>query len=1085
MKKLITLSLILIGLTSFSQKESSYWLKSSDLGTFSFRNLGPALTSGRIADFAVNPNNRSEYYVAVASGGVWKTTNAGTTYSPIFDGQGSYSIGCITMDPNNEHVLWVGTGENNNQRSVAYGDGVYLSKDGGKSWKNMGLKESEHIGMIAVDPRNSDVVYVAAYGPLWSAGGDRGIYKTVDGGTTWNKVLEVSENTGFNEIHLDPRNPDVLYATAHQRRRHVFTYISGGPESAIYKSTDGGANWTKLTSGLPSGDVGRIGLAVAPTNPDILYAIIEAAYDNGGFFKSTDRGESWSKVNDLSTSGNYYQELVAHPTDPETVFVMNTYGYVTRDGGKNFEATGERNKHVDNHCLWIDPKDDNYMLAGCDGGIYETFDRAKTWKYHPNLPIIQFYKVSLDRAKPFYNVYGGTQDNFSMGGPSRTIDNSGIPNEKWFLTKGGDGFETQVDPTDPNIIYAQSQYGYLVRYDRQSGERTDIKPMPKPGEDALVYNWDAPLIISPHSHTRLYFGANKLYKSDDRGQSWQAISGDLTAGFDRNTFPVMDRIWSVDAVMKNKSTSIYGALVALHESPVSAGLIYAGSDDGLIHVTGNDGLSWKTYSSFPGVPERTYVNYLLASQHDTNTVYAVFNNHKNGDFKPYLLKSTDRGTSWTSIASNLPERGSVYCIAEDHENPNLLFAGTEFGAFVSIDGGQNWVQLKSGLPTIAVRDMEIQPEHNDLVLASFGRGFFVLDNYAPMRELSEDLMQNAAHIFEPADALMYREASPNIYGKNGFKGETWWAADNPTFGATITYYVKESLSTRKGARKKAEAALAKDGNDTPYPSYDALRAEDTEEAPYLFFDIKDEGGNLVRRLKAPARKGIQSITWDFEYASLSPIDNDPLKEFYETGGSFPAGPGTYYVSLHQVDSNGVQALSEPTPINCVPLNNLSIPAADRDELEDFYYELRELNRVASGARNARNDIENQWASIRALVQQSPDFNTERANQIEALRLRLYDVSVTLNGDETLSSRDFATTPSLSGRLGTSTYYAWNVRTEPTEQQKENAAYVRNELPKILDELKSIQKELNEVFAELSQSPIPQVPGQIPELAPKK
>lgn len=1081
MKKYYTLLLAFCALMASAQSDDGYWLTSGDLGTFSFRNLGPALTSGRIADFAVNPEDRAEYYVAVASGGVWKTTNAGSTYKPIFDSQGSYSIGCVTMDPNNSNVIWVGTGENNNQRSVAYGDGVYRSRDGGKSWKNMGLKTSEHIGMITVDPRNSNVVYVAAYGPLWSAGGERGVYKTTDGGENWELILEVSEHTGFNEIHLDPRNPDILYATAHQRRRHVWTYISGGPESAIYKSEDGGANWRKLKSGLPSGDVGRIGMAVSPADPDVLYAIIEAASESGGFFRSTDRGESWSKMNSLSTSGNYYQELVPHPNDVNTVYVMNTYGYVTRDGGANFDDTGERNKHVDNHCLWIDPNDEDYLLAGCDGGVYESFDGAATWKYHPNLPVTQFYKVSLDRAKPFYNVYGGTQDNFSMGGPSQTIDDAGIPNEKWFLTKGGDGFETQVDPTDPNIIYAQSQYGFLVRYDRQSGERVDIKPMPKPGEDALVYNWDAPLIISPHSHTRLYFGANRLYKSDDRGQSWETISEDMTRGLDRNALPVMDRVWSVDAVMKNKSTSIYGALVALHESAVKPGLLYAGSDDGLIHVTDNDGSEWKTYDDFPGVPERTYVNYLLASQHDEGTVYAVFNNHKNGDFKPYLLKSTNKGASWSSIGSNLPERGSVYCIAEDHENPNILFCGTEFGAFVSVDGGGHWVQLKSGLPTIAVRDMEIQPEHNDLVLASFGRGFYVLDDYSPLREMSDELMENEAHIFEIPDALMYREASPNIYGKNGFKGETYWSADNPSFGATITYYLKESLSTRKGARKKAEAKLAKDGNDTPYPSYEKLLAEDTEEKPYVYFDITDADGNLVRRMEASASKGIHQITWDFEYQSLDPISTKAKNVFYDAGGSFPAVPGTYFISLHQVDTSGIRTLVEAQEFNCVPLNNVSLPTSDEAALLAFFNDLRDLNRIVYGARDARSELVSEWAHLRGLMQQTDAFNSKNAAAMNDLKDRLHQLKITLDGDATLSSREFATVPSISNRLGMTAYYAWSVRSEPTQQQLENAAYIREAMGPVLDELRSIDGSLTELYNQMDSSGLPYLPGQIPSL----
>ena len=693
------------------------------LSGLKFRSIGPALTSGRISDFAVNPDNPKEYYVAVSSGGVWKTVNAGTTYTPIFDSQGSYSIGCVAIDPNNSNVIWVGTGENNNQRSVAYGDGIYKSVDGGRSWTQMGLKNSEHIGKILVDPRDSDVVYVAAIGPLWSEGGDRGVYKTTDGGETWNAVLTIDKHTGINDIILDPRNPDILYAAAYQRRRHVFTYLGGGPNSGMYKTTDGGGSWEKINKGLPSVDMGRIGLAMAPSNPEIIYAIVEAAQGKGGFFKTTNRGASWTKQGSYTSSGNYYQEIVVDPNDPETIYGMNTWMQISRDGGKSFKVLGEVSKHVDNHCLWIDPTDSDHFIAGCDGGIYESWDGAKTWDFKANLPVTQFYKVALDNAEPFYNVYGGTQDNFSLGGPSRSVSGNGIANEEWWITHGGDGFETQVDQSNSNIIYAQSQYGVLVRYDKASGEEVGIQPQPRKDENAYRWNWDAPLVISNFNNKRLYFAANKVFRSDDQGNSWNVISDDLTQQINRNELNVMGRVWGIDAVMKNGSTSPYGTIVAMDESPKNESLLYVGTDDGLIQITENGGDTWTKVSSFPGVPSRTYVNMLVASQHDENVVFACFNNHKNGDFKPYVLKSTDKGRTWRSIAANLPERGSSYAIAQDHIDPDLLFAGTEFGVFVSNNGGVNWKQLKAGVPTIAVRDLAIQRRENDLVLGTFGRVF--------------------------------------------------------------------------------------------------------------------------------------------------------------------------------------------------------------------------------------------------------------------------------------------------------------------------------------------------------------------------
>ena len=587
-------------------------------GTFSglkWRAIGPATTSGRVGDIAVNPQKPSEYYVAVACGGVWKTTNAGTTYEPVFDREGSYSIGCVTIDPNNTNTVWVGTGENNAQRSIAYGDGVYKSTNGGKSWKNMGLKTSEHIGRILVDPRNSDVVFVAAHGPLWNEGGDRGLYKSTDGGENWKAVLTVDEHTGVNEVICDPRNPDVMYATTWQRARRVWTFLGGGPGSGLWKSTDGGETWFKSQAGLPGGDLGRIAIAISPANPDILYAILEAGEGKSGVYRSTNRGANWEKRSGYVTSGNYYQEIYCHPYDADVLFFMDTYAHWSEDGGKSCKRLGnERYKHVDNHCMWINPDDTDHWLMGCDGGMYETWDAGENWAYKANLPITQFYKVSTDNETPFYYVYGGTQDNNTLGGPSRTLKRSGIDNSDWFITNGGDGFEAQVDPTDPNTVYAQSQYGNLWRFDKASGEKISIKPREGKDDAPYVWNWDAPLLISRHKPTRLYFAADKLFKSEDRGNSWETISGDMTRDIDRNKLPIMGRVWGPEAINYHRSTSIYGNIVALDESPQKEGLLYVGTDDGLVHISDDMGQNWHKVSSFPSVPETTYVNMLLASK---------------------------------------------------------------------------------------------------------------------------------------------------------------------------------------------------------------------------------------------------------------------------------------------------------------------------------------------------------------------------------------------------------------------------------------------------------------------------------------
>jgi photosystem II stability/assembly factor-like uncharacterized protein len=716
MKKILCLFLLLCSV-SFAQKKnpvvtpSTPLFDASSVASLSFRLVGPALTSGRVVDLAIHPNNNDVWYVAAACGGVWQTTNHGITFSPIFDGQGSFSIACVELAPSNPNTLWVGTGENNNQRSIAYGDGVYKSLDGGKSFTNMGLKNSEHIGNIIIHPTNENVLWVAAYGPLWKSGGERGVYKSVDGGKTWERTLNISDNTGVSEIAIDPTNPDILYAAAHQRRRHEWTYIGGGPESALYKSTDGGATWREIKSGLPSGDMGRIGLAVSASDANYVYAIVEGRYGKGGVYRSVNKGESWSKQSDFSTSGNYYQEIFCDPLDKNKVFAMDTYMHHSEDGGKTFKPTGEKNKHVDNHCIWIDPKNTNHWIVGCDGGVYETYTHAKEWKYYANLPIIQFYKVTTDNATPFYNIFGGTQDNNSMGGPSATNNAAGILNSDWYITNGGDGFESATDWSNNNIVYAQAQHGWLVRYDKASGEKVPIQPMPGKGEEAYRWNWDAPLIVSSHDASTLYFAANKLFKSTNKGDDWQVISPDLSQQIDRNKLEVMDQVWTIDAVMKNASTTIYGNVIALDESPKKKGLLYVGTDDGLIQVSENDGGTWTKYSTFLGVPSNTRVNMLTASLHDENTVYVAFNSQRQGDFKPYLFTSNDKGKTWTSISSNLPERGNVYCIKQDHLDPNLLFVGTEFGAYFSNDNGKVWTKI-SGLPITAVYDLDIQKREN-------------------------------------------------------------------------------------------------------------------------------------------------------------------------------------------------------------------------------------------------------------------------------------------------------------------------------------------------------------------------------------
>jgi len=1063
-------------------------LKGVNLSGLAFRSIGPALTSGRIADFAVNPEKPHEYYVAVASGGVWKTTNNGTTWSPIFDAQGSYSIGCVSLDPSNPNTVWVGTGENNNQRSVAYGDGVYRSRDGGKTWEHMGLKNSEHIGSITVDPRDPNTVIVAAIGPLWSEGGDRGVYKTTDGGKTWKAVLTVDEHTGANEVVRSPHDPNTLYASMYQRRRHVFTWVSGGPGSGVWKSTDNGDTWRQVKTGLPS-KLGRVGLAVSPADENYVYAILEAEGGASGFYRSTDRGESWEKRNSYSTSGNYYTEIIADPKNRDRVYSMDTWMHVTEDGGKTFAQVPETSKHVDNHCLYINPNNTAHILAGCDGGIYESYDRGKTWDYKANLPIIQFYKIGLDNAEPFYNVYGGTQDNFTIGGPARTINVNGIMNEDWFVTNGGDGFQTRVDPQNPDIVYSESQYGWLVRYDKKSGERVSIQPQEREEDEAYRWNWDAPLIISPHSPKTLYFAANRLFKSEDRGNTWQVISEDLTQQINRDELEVFGEIQSVDAVARHMSTSEYGTIVALDESKMQAGLLAVGTDDGLIQLSEDDGKNWRKMEAFTGVPKNTYVNDLLFSYFDKNTLYAAFNNHKNGDFKPYLLKSTDLGQTWTSITEGLPERGSVYCIEQDHENENLLFCGTEFGVFVTIDGGKHWTALKNGLPTVAVRDLALQRRENDLVLATFGRGFYVLDDYTPLRALAEKALEEEekARIFAPRRALMYIQAAPlGIRGK-GFLGDALYLADNPKFGATFTYYFGEELKTLKAQRQAAEAEAREAGKAIAVPTWEELKAEDQDEAAYLLFTITDTDGNVVRKLRAPASTGIQRITWDLRHPDTDPAQlsgGGPANAFDDGSQGPLALPGKYKVHMALVDSGQVETLVENVEFEAVPLQNTTLPAEDRAAAVAFNRDMYELSRVTQGVYREFADLEKRIPLLGVALHKSSIPAGEWEDELEALRQKKMAIRELFSGDATKTRRQTGVPPGLQSRIGTIVYAQWNHTGAPTQTMKDGYEIAKKQLAEVEKEIAALREAIQPVEKALEEAGAPYTPGRTPALKEK-
>ncbi len=1049
-------------------KDESPKINSGLVSALKFRGIGPALMSGRIGDIVIDPIDRNTWYVAACSGGVWKTTNSGVTWKPIFDSQGSYSIGCLAIDPNDRFTIWVGTGENNSQRSVGYGDGLYKSTDGGMSFKKVGLENSEHIGKIVVHPDDSNTVYVAAQGPLWKEGGDRGLYQTTDGGKTWQRILYIDEHTGINEVHLDPENPEVLYASAYQRRRHTWVLIDGGPGSGIHKSTDGGKTWKAINRGLPGGDKGRIGMAVSPLNSEVVYAIVEAADGQSGFYRSSNRGESWSRMSSYSSSSpQYYQEIVACPHKFDRVYSLDTYNQVSEDGGKTFVAVGETDKHVDNHALVIDPYDENHLIYGCDGGIYETWDRGETYDFKANLPITQFYKVAVSNEEPFYYVYGGTQDNATQGGPSQTNNTHGIRNSDWFITVFGDGFDPAVDPEDPDTIYSQWQYGGLVRYNRKTGERVDIKPQPEIDSPPLRWNWDSALMISPHNHERIYYGSQILFCSDDRGDNWKAISPDLSRNLDRNKLKVMGRVWGVDAVAKNASTSLYGSIVSVSESPLEEGLIYAGTDDGMVQVTEDGGENWRAIGKFGSlpVPEYGYINDIEADLHDADTVYVAVNNHKRGDFKPYVLKSTDRGETWDNITGDLPESGSVYTLKQDHEDPNLLFCGTEFGCYTTMNGGQKWIKLGSGLPTIAIRDIEIQRNKDDLVLASFGRGFFILDDYSPLRNVSEDLLKSDA-IMPIKKGFIYAVVSPMGVSGRGFQGANFYTAPNPKYGVTFTYHLQESLKTKKSERKSKDKKAAAGGKDVPYPSWEELKAEDREVAPRVQLTIRDDSDNVVRRLSGSTSKGMHRTNWDLRHAGSG-----------RRGGPL-AIPGTYTVEISKTVNGETTELVAATEFEIEPLTFGETSEPDREAIMDFVKQAQKLSIAVRGATSVAGEAEEQLKAIKTVIQNSTELDPAMENEVRDLEIRLMDIMEAFNGDPTKTRRNESAAPGINSRLRTMMMGAMGSTEGPTgthRRQYEIAAELHEEAVGDLKEL--AEDAIPALHEKLDEAGAPWTPGR--------
>jgi len=1046
------------------------------------RNIGPAFKSGRIADLIIHPADESVRYVAVASGGIWKTVNAGTTWEPVFDEQASYSIGCLATDPGNPNVIWAGTGEDVGGRHVAYGDGIYRTDDGGKNWQNMGLKNSEHIARIVVSAEDSDVIYVAAQGPLWSKGGDRGFFKSVDGGKSWKKTLGDDEWTGVTDIVVDPRNPNRVYAAAWQHHRNVAAYMGGGPKSGIYRSDDGGESWNKLSTGLPEGPMGKIGLAISFQRPDVVYAVIELNRRKGGLYRSTDRGVSWEKRSDMVSGGtgpHYYQELYASPHQFDRIYLMDAYMKFSVDGGSTFKQVNIKYRHGDSHALAFKHSDPDYIMVGDDGGIFESFDQAKNWRFVENLPVTQFYKVAVDDAEPFYNIYGGTQDNGSQGGPSRTDNLHGIQNSDWRIVLDWDGHQTATEPGNPDIIYAERQEGYLTRIDVTTGEVISIQPQPGAGEDYERFNWDAPILVSPHNPARLYFASQRLWRSDNRGDEWRAISDDLTRNQERMNLPIMGRLQSWDSPWDFESMSNYNTITSISESPRVEGLIYVGTDDGLLQITENGGESWRSVEvdSMKGVPATAFINDIKADLHDADTVYIVLDNHKFGDLTPYLLKSVNRGATWSSIRSDLPDKTLVWRIVQDHVKPGLLFAGTEFGIFFSPNAGKAWVKLAGGVPTISFRDLAIQKRENDLVGASFGRGFFVLDDYSSLRDVSEQQLAEEATLFPIRKAWWYHPRFLLGEDKNGFIGANHYVAPNPDFGAVFTYHLRDGLKSKEKIRQAAEKAQLETDEDIAFPGWNAVSDEMAESDPRIWIIVKDSEGNTVRRVSGPTEKGFNRVAWDLRHPAPYALR---LKKPPSSSDSEPAGllaaPGNYSATLAKEVDGEITILSPPVHFEVVPLKEGALQGSSYAEAAAFWRSYEDSVRTSSAIYRSLSTELARVDAMKTALSRATVATGDLDERLSDLRDALQGIEDELHGNRAKRQVGEKRRPTIESRLNSVELGVYYSTYGPTVTLRKTLEIVNTQLQQIKSDLEKTRVDTAALGKDLMQAGAPWVEG---------
>ncbi len=892
-----------------------------------FREIGPATPSGRIDDFAVIDSDPSTFYVASATGGVWKTTNRGTTFTAVFDKESTSSIGDIATAPDDPNLLWVGTGENNNRQSSSWGEGVFKSTDGGKTFTNMGLKASRHIARVLVDPVDHDVVYVAAQGSLWGSGGDRGIFKTEDGGLTWANVLKTDASTGATELVMDPRNNKVIYAATYQRQRQPWGMNGGGEGSALYKTADAGRTWTKLAKGLPEGPKGRIGLDVWRKDPDVVYARIEHEKESG-VYRSDDGGASWRKLSATNPRPMYFSQIRIDPQDDSRVYVLGVSLSVSDDGGKTFRDDGASKIHVDFHAMWIDPMNPEHLMIGGDGGVGISYDRSRTWQWLANLNVGQFYHVHYDMKTPF-TVCGGLQDNNTWCGPSAIRNKDGIGNDEWFIVQGGDGFQASLDPNDARIIYAESQDGNMSRIDRVTNERQAIRPEPKEGEKPFRWNWDTPLMLSPHDPKTVFAAANMVFRSTDRGLSWTAVSPDLTNAVERDERDIMGVKGKDVKIAKHDGVTAWSTIVSFAESPKRAGLYYSGSDDGVVAVSKDAGATWtRVTDKIPGVPKETYVSEVVPSRFEEGRVYVTFDGHRGNDFSAYVFASQDFGATFKSIASNLPKGEVARTLTEDLKNPDVLYLGTETGLFASTDAGASWTRVRANLPTVPVYEITLHPRDNAMILATHGRSLWILDDLTPFQSHAKAAAGDA-YIFEGARGVTRNASSERM---REFEGDLKFLGQNPPAGASITYRLKSDIKDLK-------------------------------------LTITDASGKTVRELTGDATKeagkaGLNAVVWDLRVAPL-PAVRGP--QGGGGGGGFGGGgnngpmvlPGAYTVALL---SAGKELAKSSVTVSADP--EVAISDADLKARFETLTRLHDLGRKANEAYNALFSVNEQLTSVK-------------------------------------------------------------------------------------------------------------------------